>query len=285
MTDKPAAAKVLAVSSQVVYGPVGNSAAVPAMQKLGLDVLALPTVLLSNHPGHAAPVRQVIAAQIMKAMLDRISDQGWLDGLAGVLTGYFVDATQVEVAAEAIARLKAADAKLLYVCDPIIGDDDGEGNPRLYVPEEVAQAIRSRLLPLADVITPNRCELSWLAGTEVTGPAAAVQPARRLAPLCLATSVPSRDDRIATMAIDSDSAWLVETRRRAHVPHGTGDLLSGLFLAHLLAGHGPCDALSVSLGAVEAVLDESREAGALQLGAGLARPGAHIPVQGLEVKA
>src|SRR5687768_930784 len=62
LTEDRAAPRVLAISSQVVYGPVGSSAAVPAMRRLGLDVLELPSVLLSNHPGHGAPVRQVIGA-------------------------------------------------------------------------------------------------------------------------------------------------------------------------------------------------------------------------------
>ncbi|MGH7187358.1 MAG: pyridoxal kinase, partial [Pseudomonadota bacterium] len=44
--------QALSISSHVAYGPVGNSAAVPAMEWLGLTVHALPTVVLSNHPGH-----------------------------------------------------------------------------------------------------------------------------------------------------------------------------------------------------------------------------------------
>ena len=284
MTYDRAAAKVLAISSQVVYGPVGNSAAVPAMQKLGLSVLELPTVLLSNHPGHGAPVRQVIAAETMAAMLDRVAGHGWLDGLAAVMTGYFVDAAQVDVAAGAIARLKETHPGLIYACDPIIGDDNGNDNSTLYVPEEVARAIRSRLLPMADVVTPNRFELAWLAGADVTGPVSAVQPARSLAPLCLATSVPLGDDSLATMLIGREATWLVETRKRARVPHGTGDLLSGLFLAHLLSGRDGRDALAVSLGAVEAVLDSSEGSDAIDLSA-LACPGARLSVRRLEVGA
>jgi pyridoxine kinase len=274
-------ARVLAVSSQVIYGPVGNSAAVPGMQKLGLEVLVLPTVLLSNHPGHGSPVRQAVAAETMKAMLERVADHGWLDGLAGVMTGYFVDAAQAEVAAEAIAQLKAANPDLLYVCDPILGDDD----PGLYVPEEVARAIGSRLVPLADVITPNRFELAWLAGADVTGPASAVQPARSLAPVCLATSVPASDDGIATMLIGGDIVWVVETRRRAQVPHGTGDLLSGLLLAHLVGGREGREALALSLGAVEAVLDASQGSDALDLAAIPSLAGKRSSVQPLEVRA
>lgn len=274
-------ATVLAVSSQVVYGPVGNSAAIPAMEKLGLGVLGLPTVLLSNHPGHGAPVRQAISADTMEGMLESLAGHGWLDGLAGVMTGYFIDPAQVEVAAEAVARLKEANSGLVYLCDPIVGDDV----PGPYVPEEVADALRSRLLPLADVIAPNRFELAWLSGVDVTAPASAMSAARGLAPLCLATSVPVGDDHLANILVGGDRAWLVETRKRQHVPHGTGDLLSGLFLAHCLGGREGRDALALSVGTVEAVLDASAGADALDLAAGLAKPGAVLRPRALEIAA
>lgn len=281
MTQHPAAATVLAMSSQVVYGPVGNSAAVPAMQALGLSVLALPTVILSHHPGHGPPVRQVIAAEMLEAMLERVASHGWLDGISGVMTGYFADRAQVEVAAGALTKLRERNPDLVYLCDPIIGDDQ----PGLYVPDEVARAIASRLVPLADVIAPNRFELAWLSGAGVNDPRSVLVAARGLAPLCLATSVPLGDDRLATMLIGKFEAWQVETIRRAEVPHGTGDLLAGLFLAHLLRGQTGPEALALSLGAIEAVLDQSQCSDALDLARGLARPAARLEVLALEAGA
>ena len=280
MTEPRSAATVLAVSSQVIYGPVGNSAAIPAMESLGLNVLGLPTVLLSNHPGHGSVVRQAVAAGTMEAMLEQLAGHGWLDGLAGVMTGYFVDEAQVGVAAEAIARLKHASPGVVYLCDPVLGDDV----PGLYVPETVAGAIRARLLPLADVIAPNRFELAWLTGADVTGPASAARAARGLAHTCLATSIPLGEDRIANVLVGSDTGWMVETRRRGRAPHGTGDLLSGLFLAHVLRGLGNREALVRSVGTVEAVIDASR-GDALDLGTGLAGPAAVLAARALEVEA
>ncbi len=255
---------VLAISSQVVYGPVGNSAAVPALQSLGVTAMALPTVLLSNHPGHGTPVKVPLAAGDLAALLDRVLAGGWLDGLAGILTGYFTGADQVEAVAGRLAaiRQRAPDVKVL--CDPIIGDD----HTGLYVPLAVAEAIRDRLLPQADVIAPNRFELQWLSGRKVDDADAAVAAARSLPPaLTLATSVPAAGGGLATMAITRDDIATVETRRRASVPHGTGDLLSGLYLAHLVSGASPGAALAAAMTRLECVLDASQARPALDLGA------------------
>jgi len=51
------------------------------------------------------------------------------------------------------------------------------------------------------------------------------------------------------------------------VPHGTGDLLSGLFLGYLAKGEDGPAALSRSLAALEAVIDASAGSAVLKLSA------------------
>ena len=85
---KAAMPRVLAISSQVARGHVGLGAVVPVLQALGHDVIALPTVLLSNHPGHAHAAGECVGPDQLRRMLDALGANGWLGEIDAVLTGY-----------------------------------------------------------------------------------------------------------------------------------------------------------------------------------------------------
>jgi pyridoxine kinase len=259
-------AHILAISSQTAYGPVGNSAAVPALESLGHTVLALPTVILSHHPGHGPPAGIRIPARDLGAMLDSLETLGVLERCMAVFTGYFAADEQIHAVERIIKRLKERRPKLFYFCDPIIGDDpDG-----LYVPLPVAEAVRDRLLPLADCLAPNRFELEWLTGQKVISAASAIHVARALS--CretVATSIPSDSGEIATLIVTADDAQEVRSGRRADVPHGTGDLLSGLYLGHRLNNSSPHAALGAAITTLQRVIDLSAGNAALDLVRGL----------------
>lgn len=219
--------RVLSISSQVVWGPVGNSAAVPALQAMGHEVLSLPTVTLSNHPGHGAPKGFRTTPEDMAQMLTALETLGALRHVDGVMTGYFASPGQVEEVAKLIARIQPS----FVLVDPVMGD-----HGRLYVPEAVAQAIRSQLLPLASCIAPNGFELGWLSGRGVTDEESAIAAARMLGTgEVLATSIAAADDRLATLLITAQDVHAVRVPKLPAVPHGTGDFLSGLYLAARLA--------------------------------------------------
>lgn len=227
--------RILAISSQVVYGSVGLAAAVPALQANGHDVMALPTVLLSNHPGFGKPVGK---ATELGSMIVALSTLGVLDGLDALLTGYFANTAQIEETARFIDRHKPA----YVLVDPVLGD-----NGQLYVPEPVAAAIRDLLVPRATCVTPNAFELSWLTGETVADPASAEKAARKLARAeVLATSVPDGDAQLATLLIQGDEKSAIRSARLASVPHGTGDMLAGLYLANRLQRAAP-EALRLSM--------------------------------------
>ena len=227
---------ILAISSQVVYGPVGNSASVPALQAKGHEVLAVPTVILSNHPGHGAPVGFRTAPGDLAAILGRATSFAAVDA---VMTGYFASPQQIAEAAAIIRALRGKKPSLYVLVDPVMGDGE-----KLYVPEPVADAIRDEFLPLATCLTPNRFELEWLTGSLAGTVADAIAAARALnIPEVLATSIPAPGQELATLIVTPDAHGEQLRPLRAHVPHGTGDFLAGCYLAERLE-HPPVAALT-----------------------------------------
>lgn len=252
--------RILSISSQVVWGPVGNSAVVPALQAKGHEVLALPTIMLSNHPGHGVPKGFRTAAEDMAEMLAALETLGALKGLDAALTGYFASAEQVVEVAALLRRIACP----YVLVDPVLGD-----HGRLYVPQDVAEAIRTQLLPLAHCIAPNSFELSWLSGRDVHDEGSAIAAARSLGiPEVLATSIPAEGEHLATLLITPDQVHDVITPRLSGVPHGTGDFLSGLYLAGRLLAP-PAAVLPAAMKTLARAIAMSTGTGVLDVAAAL----------------
>lgn len=259
--------RVLAISSQVARGHVGLSAIVPALHGLGHEAIALPTVLLSNHPGHSAAAGEPVAPTLLRRMLDALDANGWLGGIDAVMTGYLPSVEHVRFAAEAIGRVRAR-ARVGYLrvlVDPVLGDD-GKG---LYIDAGAAAAMRDDLVACADVVTPNVFELGWLTQMAVDGAAEAIRAAATLAPAAvLVTSVPAGADELENVLVSkAGEAMACRVRRRSGAPHGTGDLLAALYLGHELklgAARAP-EVLALAVAGVDAVIAASRGCDELRL--------------------
>jgi pyridoxine kinase len=246
--------RVLALSSHVAYGSVGLAAIVPALQALGHEVVALPTIVLSNHPGHDCFSGEQIAPATLQEMLDSLAANGWLADIDAVLTGYLPSEAHVEVARSAFARVREANASAVLVCDPVLGDAPGG----LYIDEAAAAAIREHLLPVSDLVTPNAFELAWLSREPVETLGDAVVAARVTGvPIVLATSIPASEDRLATLLVGEKATQACFVPRRRMAPHGTGDLLAALYLGHSLNGMQPNACLARAVAAVEASIVRS----------------------------
>ncbi len=252
---------VLSIQSEVVRGHVGNSGARFALQRLGLDVWAVPTVLLSNHPGHGRFRGEATSTAAIAALIDGLDAHGWLARCDGVISGYLGAADQARAVADAVRRVKAQNPRAVYLCDPVFGDDDGA-----YARPGVAEAMARELVPLADIVTPNRFELASLTSKKIATAADAVAAARALGKAeTVVTSVPFGPERIGTVAVMRDGAWAVAAPRIAQVPNGCGDLLAALYLAARLQGREADAALSHASSAVDGVLRASAGADELRL--------------------
>src|SRR5580704_19467742 len=115
---------VISIQSQVAFGHVGNSAAMFPMQMHGIDVIAVPTTLLSNRPGYPSVRGRVLDAELVADLLLGVEERGALDTCHMILSGYLGSRDIAAVVADFVARARARHPALLYACDPVLGDRD-----------------------------------------------------------------------------------------------------------------------------------------------------------------
>ena len=249
--------RVLSIQSEVAYGHVGNSGARFALMRLGVETMSAPTVFFSNHPGHDGFRGKAFPADDLAELTQGLEERGFLKGVDAVITGYLGAPEQALVARDAALAVKRANPQAVYLLDPVFGDDDGA-----YARPGVAEAMARHLLPLADIVTPNRFELASLTSRRIETAADARDAARLLGrPLVLATSTPVGEGLIGTLAVTPDAAWLVTTRRVDSPPSGTGDLLAALFLGWRLKGGDVPDALASAVESVDEMIAATKAAG------------------------
>lgn len=256
---------VLSIQSSVAYGYVGNAAAVPVLQRLGIDAWPVHTAVLSNHTAHPAAKAGGADPAAAAAIVEGLVDLGALDRLDAVLTGYLGRPGMAAVAADAVRRARTANPGLVYLCDPAVGRA-GKG---FFVGIDVLVETGETLLPLADIVTPNAFELSQFARHRIETVEAARDAAvalRAAGPaVVVCTSVLERAGEIANLLVTDDGAWTVTTPRIDAAAHGAGDVLAALMLGHTLAGAAPPDALSRAVSGVFAVLQATARKGGLDL--------------------
>ena len=151
---------VIVISSHVVRGTVGSRASAFALEVCGYPVWNVPTVTLPWHPGHGPASRIVPPAESFATMLRELGSSPWISEVGAVLSGYLGDESQVDAVAGLVGEIKARNAGATYLLDPVMGDGG-----HLYIPAPTAESMRERLLPIADIVTPNRFELGWLTGS------------------------------------------------------------------------------------------------------------------------
>lgn len=248
-------ARILAISSYVAFGHVGLSAIQPALQAMDHEVIAVPSVVLSNHYGYRHVGGAPVSAQDLTAILEGLAANGWMEDVEAIISGYLPSPEHVSVLAKTVEGLRSKSPDIVYLCDPVIGDDPGG----LYVSEELARAVKDRLVPLADIITPNRFELSWLTGTDLRDSEAVAEAITASDGFCsqqavITTSVPSLEGRIENVLLSEEGKHVTSAAFTDGVPHGTGDLFAALYLGNLLHSRSQSDALSRASGLVDKVI-------------------------------
>ena len=238
-TLRPIYIDVVSIQSQVIYGRVGNSVAVPALQAQGLEVAAVPTVIFSNTPHystiHGGPLPMEWFSGYLKDLIAREA----LRKLRAILVGYLGSVAQAESLGEWIYSLTSRAASPLVVIDPVIGDIDHG----IYVDPGLVEAYRRHLLPLASGLTPNHFELEILTRHRLHRVEDVIEAARNLlkgntewAVVTSAAPTALMNEEMQVAVVTRDDAQILKHPRIAASPKGTGDLFSALLTAQVLAG-------------------------------------------------
>ena len=271
---------VIVVSSHVARGTVGNRAVVFALETLGFSVWAVPTVIMPWHAGRGDAASIVPDEGDFAALMKSLEGAPWLGEVRAVLSGFLAGPTQAEAVAGLVEAVKARSPGARYLCDPVMGDRDASGEGGLYVAEATAEAIRDRLVPLADILTPNRFELEWLSGAPLPDLRSVTEAALHAGPrTVLVTSAPAaHPGNTGNFLLTPAEALFAEHRAITEkVPHGPGDLTSALLLARFLDGQPAPKALQSATASVFEILARTTGRGADELtlsadAASLSRP-------------
>jgi pyridoxine kinase len=259
---------VLSIQSHVVYGHVGNAAATFPMQRLGVEVWPLHTVQFSNHTGYGAWTGRVFDGPMIEELVEGISARGVLAACDGVLSGYMGSADIGNAILAAVEKVRAANPRARYCCDPVIGDV-GRG---VFVRPGIPEFMRAHAVPAADVITPNQFELDYLSGlgTETLADAKrAVAAVQALGPRAvLVTSLHTREtppDAIDLLAAEAGEFWRVRTPRLSLSVNGAGDAIAALFFVHYARTGSAAAALAEAAASIYGLLKRTADAGAREI--------------------
>lgn len=259
---------ILSIQSHVAYGHVGNSSAVFPAQRLGVEVWPIHTVQFSNHTGYGAWRGQVFEAGIIGDLVQGIAERGRLSTCDGVLSGYMGSADIGAAILDAVDRVRGANPKADYCCDPVIGDV-GRG---VFVRPGIPEFMRARAVPAADLVTPNQFELELLCARQVHTLAEARMACAMLHGLgprvILVTSLKTQDtpaDAIDLLASGPDGCFLVRTPRLDVDLNGAGDAIAALFFVHYKRTLSSARALQAAASSIFGVLKCTHAAGSREL--------------------
>lgn len=278
---------ILSIQSHVSYGHVGNSAAVFPLQRIGHEVWPVHTVNFSNHTGYGQWGGELIPAAQVRNVIDGMEQRGAFERIDAILSGYQGGSDIADVIVDAVARIKEANPQAVYACDPVMGN----AKSGCFVSDLIPPLLRDKVVPVADIITPNQFELEYLTGVpahDTTSTLEAIAAAQEMGPdTVLVTSVRRPEtpaDAIEMIAANEQGAWLVRTPFIDFKRNGSGDVTAALFTGHYIRERDAADALARTASSVFDLIEttftaDSRELLIIEFQEAIAHPRLQFEVE------
>ena len=257
MEQHPLKQRVLSIQSHVVHGYVGNKSATFPLQVLGFEVDAINSVQFSNHTGYSVIKGQVLQEKELADLFEGLEANDLLKCYSHLLTGYIGNASFLRQVAAILKKLRQVNPDLIYVCDPVMGD-----NGEMYVPKDLLPIYREEIVPLADIVTPNQYEVELLTEKKICSEddiwcavewfhernidTVAISSSELGEPGHLRAYLSKRNGPRYALDIPKQGADISFT--------GTGDLFASLFLAHSYHSKELGHALESTIASLQAVI-------------------------------
>lgn len=256
---------ILSIQSQVATGYVGNNIAGFAIQLHGINVINIPTVLFSTHTDSDVFYGSDTALPLFTNLLRGIQEHTIYNEINSTISGYINSLELIEKVRVFMDEWKQNNRNGVYLYDPVFGEVRTKG---LYIPEEVAMASISKLLPICDLLTPNHFELEFILKEKF-------QTIRELLTLIanhpilskkkiILTSAQLSDtptEQIETLYIERDYFFRYSTQRVLIDVVGTGDLFTAIVTAQLCLSHSIISAIEIAVKFISNTLELVDEKG------------------------
>lgn len=253
--------RVLSIQSHVAYGYAGNKAAVFPMQKLGIEVSPIYTVQLSNHTQYDVFRGAFFSPEDIKSIIDGMKANNFLKKHDAVLSGYIGDVNVAKVIVDTVVDLKKANPNAIYCCDPVFGDIyDHEDVGHIFASKDHPKMFIDKLLPIADIITPNLFELATLTETTINNYDdikmacnTLIQKTGKQDQIIIVTSTSFNKAKTGIAVYQNGRLDYLESPKYKVQPKvsGSGDITAAMFLSYILNG----EALSTALRNITTCLD------------------------------
>lgn len=221
------------VQNTAGMGFIGNQALSAIANMLGARVISAPTSYASAHGGFSGRSSFIVDPQhFRKDVAFLISQRPAL-----LVIGYVPKPNLVDILATQLT-----DYKGVILLDPVIGDYQ----KGLYVSAETARAIRDMLLPISQIVTPNRFEaevLLGIAGEQSASEHAFLNGLFDLGPEAVVVTSFERDaekHRLKTLFTNGYSYHRISAPYYPTFPaHGVGDVFAGALGVFTALGASP----------------------------------------------
>ncbi|XP_052811922.1 pyridoxal kinase-like isoform X2 [Mya arenaria] len=207
---------------------------------------------------------QVLDADDVDCLYEGLKQNNIHNQFSHLLTGYIGSKSFLLKVGDIIQDVKDSNPGIVYVCDPVMGD-----NGKLYVPEDLLPVYKDVIIPKADIVTPNQFEAELLTDMKISNEADALLAMQRLLDkgprtVVLSSTNLGSNGKLVALACSvkngTKECYRIEMPYLDAIFVGTGDLFAACLLAWMQKDSDLKSALEKTVSTVQTVIHRTLQA-------------------------